>query len=263
MSYHFFSIRAVDATADEAHLNAFLAAHRVVALHWQWIDQGLESRWVVRVEVASGVGPLPASLKREGGGASKSKEAIDYREIMPRPARRRLAQQRQERALGLPERQPPGQRQPQPGLSAPPELPESAFQNERGSGHAERRSKTPSRGCATTQGPDRRPARDARPCSASRRTARPLGVLVGAVDSARTLPGGPPHSMARRIALAEGSHGLFAAARSPEAAWPRLLRAPAPLPDAEAGDKGRWRVSRPVVTTGPVPGSGRQRGWRR
>ena len=40
----------------------------------------------------------------------------------PRRARRLLEQQRQERALGLPQRESPRQREPQPGLSLVPEL---------------------------------------------------------------------------------------------------------------------------------------------
>lgn len=42
--------------------------------------------------------------------------------VAPRRARRVLEQHRQERALGLSQRQPPGQREPELGLSLVPEL---------------------------------------------------------------------------------------------------------------------------------------------
>lgn len=85
MPYHFFSIRAISPDADQQDLNRFIASHRVVAVRWRWIDRGDDSRWVARVEVASGTGPLPDALKAGGGSQQRSKERIDYREELSKP----------------------------------------------------------------------------------------------------------------------------------------------------------------------------------
>lgn len=73
-SLQFFAIPAIDSQAAQADLNAFMAAHRVVAVDRQWLAAGLDSRWAVCVTVAAGPGLLPAALK--AGQAGKAGAAF-------------------------------------------------------------------------------------------------------------------------------------------------------------------------------------------
>lgn len=79
MTRHYFAIPALHPQAAQDELNAFCAAHRVVAVDQQWLADGACSHWAVCVTVAAGPGPLPQALKGERG---KPAGRPDYKDLL-------------------------------------------------------------------------------------------------------------------------------------------------------------------------------------
>lgn len=82
---HFFAIPALHPEDAQPQLNAFCAAHRVVAVERQFVTAGLESFWALCVVVAAGPGPLPDTLKapeRRSGSRGATLARIDYKTVL-------------------------------------------------------------------------------------------------------------------------------------------------------------------------------------
>lgn len=82
MSYHFFTIPALEPAAAQAELNDFCAAHRVVQVDRQFIAAGPHSHWALCLQVADGSGPLPDALKARRGASANAEGAgrIDWKQ---------------------------------------------------------------------------------------------------------------------------------------------------------------------------------------
>ncbi|MFC1572678.1 HRDC domain-containing protein [Candidatus Eisenbacteria bacterium] len=76
MPYKTFLIPIRDAASAERELNGFMRCHRVLAVDRQWIDQGLNSLWVVSVDY------LESSATESGDTNSGSKRRVDYKEVL-------------------------------------------------------------------------------------------------------------------------------------------------------------------------------------
>jgi hypothetical protein len=81
MTLYFFSVPVRDPGAAQDEFNQFCAAQRVVAIERQFVSAGLDSHWALCVQVASGPGPLPASLKRPSS-AGPAEPRIDYKTLL-------------------------------------------------------------------------------------------------------------------------------------------------------------------------------------
>ena len=79
MPFFFFAIPALDPRAAQDELNAYCAAHRVVAVDRQWQADGANSYWAVCVTTAPGPGAMPDALKAERG---KPAARLDYKELL-------------------------------------------------------------------------------------------------------------------------------------------------------------------------------------
>ena len=87
MQQHFFAVPALHPEAAQEEVNAFCAAHRVVAVERQFVAAGLDSYWAVCVVVVLGAGPLPEAVKVTGrrSGARNQPGAtarVDYRAVL-------------------------------------------------------------------------------------------------------------------------------------------------------------------------------------
>jgi len=74
MKLFFFTIPIYGDDSSNEELNRLLASHRVVAVDRELVQDGSQSAWAVCVTVHDGVG--------SGKSASKSKDRVDYREIL-------------------------------------------------------------------------------------------------------------------------------------------------------------------------------------
>ncbi len=77
MRLHFVGVPVLGGEAAEAELNRFLATHRVLSVERHLVADGGSSVWAVCVQYTPGVAKGAAS-------PSKGKEAIDYREVLPK-----------------------------------------------------------------------------------------------------------------------------------------------------------------------------------
>ena len=103
MSLHFFAIPALDPAAAQAELNAFCQRHRVLKVERHLVDAGLDSHWVLCLQVADGPGPLPAGLKTPQRPAPASQPAgepaarVDWKQVLDEADFSVFAQLRQAR----------------------------------------------------------------------------------------------------------------------------------------------------------------------
>ena len=103
MSLHFFAIPALDPAAAQAELNAFCQRHRVLKVERHLVDAGLDSHWVLCLQVADGPGPLPADLKTPqrpapaGAQASAAANRVDWKQVLAEADFTVFAQLRQAR----------------------------------------------------------------------------------------------------------------------------------------------------------------------
>lgn len=74
MQVRVFTIPVADPTACD-DLNRFLAGHRVLAVHREFIQDGAASAWSFCVEYLAGLGGGPANRGRQ--------ERVDYKEVLP------------------------------------------------------------------------------------------------------------------------------------------------------------------------------------
>lgn len=83
---HFFAIPALHPGDAQHEVNAFCAAHRVVSIERQFVAAGSGSYWALCVVVATGSGPLPASLKvadrRAAARTSAAAQRVDYKDVL-------------------------------------------------------------------------------------------------------------------------------------------------------------------------------------
>jgi superfamily II DNA helicase RecQ len=79
MRLHFVTVPLVDPAPAEAELNAFLAAHRVMAIDRQLVVDGSRSVWAVCVVWTPGATPAPADAPKKASAGTR----IDYREVLP------------------------------------------------------------------------------------------------------------------------------------------------------------------------------------
>ena len=77
MHYQFFKVRAVDPESDTAALNAFLATNPVLDVRREFVADGGNSFWSLRVSV-SATETVPAATGKGG-----KRPAVDYREVLP------------------------------------------------------------------------------------------------------------------------------------------------------------------------------------
>jgi len=77
MTFHFFTVPALDSAVAEQDLNAFCKKHRVVGVDRQWIADGPQSYWALCLTVAEGDGRLPAELR---AGRHHGRPKVDYKE---------------------------------------------------------------------------------------------------------------------------------------------------------------------------------------
>jgi superfamily II DNA helicase RecQ len=82
MSLHCFFVPARAPEPAQSELNQFLAGHRVLAVHREWLADGAHSGWAFCVETVAGRGPLPPELK--AGGARRGAE-VDYKQVLSPP----------------------------------------------------------------------------------------------------------------------------------------------------------------------------------
>ncbi|MEM7698127.1 MAG: HRDC domain-containing protein [Verrucomicrobiota bacterium] len=81
MPYAFFQISASGETSEVAEMNRFLASHRVVAIHREWIDAapGEKPAWAFCIDYLDGANAGP-----DGGKTHRSKSSrVDYKEVLP------------------------------------------------------------------------------------------------------------------------------------------------------------------------------------
>ena len=82
MSLHCFFIPVRQTEPAQSELNAFLAAHRVLAVQREWLTDGAHSGWAFCVEVSDAQGPLPPALKVDGGGRGTRTAEVDYKQVL-------------------------------------------------------------------------------------------------------------------------------------------------------------------------------------
>lgn len=80
MSFEFFKIRVCDPGQEQTRLNAFLRAHRILAVRQEWVAEGAESFWAFSVDYHDGNGT--ANSRPDGVGKTGR---IDYREVLDAP----------------------------------------------------------------------------------------------------------------------------------------------------------------------------------
>ena len=103
MSLHFFAIPALDPAAAQAELNAFCQRHRVLKVERHLVDAGLDSHWLLCLQVADGPGPLPAGLKTPqrpapaGQPAGEPAARVDWKQVLAEADFTVFAQLRQAR----------------------------------------------------------------------------------------------------------------------------------------------------------------------
>jgi superfamily II DNA helicase RecQ len=82
MSWHFFSIPAINGKAEQDVLNHFCASHAVVAVEQQLVQAGLASFWAVAVTLRDHPGALPNLLAEKKPEANRATSKVDYKEIL-------------------------------------------------------------------------------------------------------------------------------------------------------------------------------------
>jgi superfamily II DNA helicase RecQ len=82
MRMHFATVPIVGGEPEEAALNRFLAAHRVVGIERHFVSDGPRSAWALCVSYVEGPGRIEAAAP---GGGDGRKGKVDYREQLSPP----------------------------------------------------------------------------------------------------------------------------------------------------------------------------------